>query len=387
MQTNTQEIWPRIRKRKTKVKGHNYSYWVLDGGVIDGHRVLRNFKTKKAALFEAQKLRIERNKIGTDALRLNEKQKKEAVLAYQKLNGRATLVDAVETFLQHSPQDGVKRSVKEVFEECLESKRKANRRPLTIRDARQKIQRFVSRYGKSLIHEITVYDIEKWLDDSNFSPVTRECYLRQLRAFFEFGVRREYLKVNPARKIEKAKLDDKIPMIMPVNDVEKLLRMAEEESPLMVPYFALAFFAGLRPTSEIGEMTWDNIDLEERIIRVVPSVAKTRRQRFVDISDNLLAWLQAYKTNGKMYFSRNEFDRVRKLAKIEWGMDIARHTFGSYYLAKHEDIQKTCLQMGHTRPDVLFTHYRGLCKKAEAETFWNILPEHRNKLIVIANAG
>jgi len=70
---------------------------------------------------------------------------------------------------------------------------------------------------------------------------------------------------------------------MPVKDVERLLRLVEEETPLMVPYFALAFFAGLRPTSEIGEMTWDNIDLEERIIRVVPSVAKTRRQRFVDI--------------------------------------------------------------------------------------------------------
>jgi len=108
MRRNTQKIWPRIRKRKTKVKGHNYSYWILDGGVVDGHRVYRNFKTKKEALFEAQKLRIERSKIGEDALRLNEKQKKEAVLAYQKLNGRATLLDAVETFLQHLPQDGVK---------------------------------------------------------------------------------------------------------------------------------------------------------------------------------------------------------------------------------------------------------------------------------------
>ena len=101
MRRNTQD-WPRIRKRKTKVKGHNYSYWILDGGVIDGHRILRNFTTKKEALFEARKLRIERNKIGADALRLNEKQKKEAVLAYQKLNGRdGSLLDAVETFLQH----------------------------------------------------------------------------------------------------------------------------------------------------------------------------------------------------------------------------------------------------------------------------------------------
>lgn len=96
MQRNTQKIWPRIRKRKTRVKGHNYSYWVLDGGVIDGHRVYRNFKTKKEALFEAQKLRIERNKIGEDALRLNDDQKKDAIVAIKVLREQSTLTEAAK---------------------------------------------------------------------------------------------------------------------------------------------------------------------------------------------------------------------------------------------------------------------------------------------------
>jgi len=377
------QTWPKIRERQKKVNGRIYKYWLVDPGVIDGKRCFRNFTSRRQAEKEATKLRIERNKMGTDAINLTDDQKRQTVEGIKKLGERASITEAVEFYMNHTAPDGGARSVEDTFAEYLESKLKANQRPLTIRDARQKLQRFVAVFGKFLMHEVTVHDIEKWIDSLGFSPVTREGHLRQLRAFFEFGVRREHLKVNPARKIEKAKLDDKIPVIMPVKDVEKLLRLVEEEKPLMVPYFALAFFAGLRPTSEIGEMTWDNIDLEERIIRVVPSVAKTRRQRFVDISDNLLTWLQAYKSSGKMYFSRNEFDRVRKLAKVEWGMDIARHTFGSCYLAKHEDIQKTCLQMGHTRPDMLFTHYRGLCKKTDAEAFWHIRPER--KRILIAN--
>ncbi|MFA5177320.1 MAG: tyrosine-type recombinase/integrase [Kiritimatiellia bacterium] len=379
----TNAIWPKIRERQKKVNGKLYTYWIVDPGVIDGKRCFRNFTSLKQAEKEATKLRIERNKIGADAVKLTDDQKRQAVEGIKKLGERASITEAVAFYMNHTAPDGGAQSVEDTFAEYLESKLKANQRPLTIRDARQKLQRFVAVFGKSLMHEVTVHDIETWIDDLGFSPVTREGHLRQLRAFFEFGVRREHLKVNPARKIEKAKLDDKIPVIMPVKDVERLLRTAEEEAPLMVPYFALAFFAGLRPTSEIGEMTWDNIDFEERLIRVVPSVAKTRRQRFVDVSDNLLAWLQAYKSNGKMYFSRNEFDRVRKLAKVKWGMDIARHTFGSCYLAKHEDIQKTCLQMGHTRPDMLFTHYRGLCKKTEAEVFWRIQPER--KRIQLAN--
>jgi integrase len=375
-----QPTWPKIRKRKTKVKQHTYHYWVVDCGVVDGKRITYTYKSKADAELMAQKKRIERNKIGADALRLNEDQKKEAVLAYHKLNGRATLVDAVETYLQHSPQDGVKRSVKEVFDEYLESKRKANRRPLTIRDARQKIQRFVAVYGKSLIHEITVHNIEKWIDDLSLTPVSRECYMRNLRAYFQYAVKREYIRTNPGSKIEKTHLDNKSPKVMPVDDVKKLFGVAEQSAPEFIPYLALSFFAGLRP-AETQEITWDNIDLEGRIIRVIPTVAKTRRQRFVDVSENLFQWLTRYRSVDKIYYSRMAFIKVRQLAGITWSPDIARHSFGSYHLAHHENVQKTCLQMGHTMPDVLFNHYRGLVRREDAAQYWLIAPQAQSNVI------
>ncbi len=44
-----------------------------------------------------------------------------------------------------------------------------------------------------------------------------------------------------------------------------------------------------------------------------------------------------------------------------------RHTFGSMYLAMHEDGAKTALQMGHTSQAVLFfEHYRNLVTREDA---------------------
>lgn len=40
--------------------------------------------------------------------------------------------------------------------------------------------------------------------------------------------------------------------------------------------------------------------------------------------------------------------------------NAGRHCFASYLLAAHEDPRKTSLQLGHTKPDLLFNVYRGI---------------------------
>ena len=60
-----------------------------------------------------------------------------------------------------------------------------------------------------------------------------------------------------------------------------------------LPVLAIGAFAGLRP-EEINKLRWEDLDFQERTIRVNASAAKTRKKRFAEISDNLLAWLQPY---------------------------------------------------------------------------------------------
>lgn len=118
-----------------------------------------------------------------------------------------------------------------------------------------------------------------------------------------------------------------------------------------------------------------------------PEVARRRRQRYVDISDNLVEWLAPYaKVRGPVYFGRYEYDKVRKLAEVDWASDIMRHSYGSYHLAQHEVAGRTALQMGHTRTHVLSTHYRDLVRREDAQAYWDITPQRDEGVIQLAPA-
>ena len=125
-------------------------------------------------------------------------------------------------------------------------------------------------------------------------------------------------------------------------------------------------------------MTQSNISLSDREIELKGRQTKTRNRRFVDISDNCIAWL---KLGGKMPLANlaHRWEILMAKAKKEmgfekWPHDCLRHSFCSYYLAAHEDAAKTALQAGHTET-ILFKHYRKLVKKEQAEKFWNIYPD------------
>ena len=125
-------------------------------------------------------------------------------------------------------------------------------------------------------------------------------------------------------------------------------------------------------------MTQANISYADREIELKGRQTKTRLRRFVDISDNCLAW---FKLGGKMPLPNlnHRWHALIAEAKKEmgfdrWPHDCLRHSFCSYYLAAHENAAKTAMQAGHTE-SILFKHYRKLVKKEQAEKFWNIYPD------------
>ena len=103
------------------------------------------------------------------------------------------------------------------------------------------------------------------------------------------------------------------------------------------------------------------------------------------MSENLVEWLLPYRSkSGRFYYSRNYLEKARDKAGITWSLDIMRHTFGSYHVAKHNNAALTALQMGHTRTSTLFEHYRQAVHSEDADAFWDIRP---NYLAKGANGG
>jgi integrase/recombinase XerD len=202
-----------------------------------------------------------------------------------------------------------------------------------------------------------------------------------LGVLWNFAVANKYVSENEPEKIEKPTIDDRPTEILSPDHAKALLvEAAKVENLGWLPYFAVSLFAGLR-TNEILQMTWDQVDLESEIITVTPSQAKTRRRRIVRITPNLVLWLKrAKETTGLIVpFQGNDFwegrEAVREAAGLkEWPRNVLRHSFGSYYLAKHNDEGLTATQMGNS-PGIIVRNYREMVKPKDAVRYWQLAPK------------
>jgi integrase len=379
-------------KYRGKIIRARATAWQVDFGTRQGQRLQRSFKTKADAKLAIDEQADQKNLEHIDqknrrvaVFDLPDKQRIDVISALEKLDGSATLTEAVEFYLGHTSPPGGARTVNSVLTEYIEAKKRANRRQRTIQDIQTRLGRFAKDHGETSLHELTTSDLEKWLNKHDYQQISRLNYRTALTGFFNFAVKRGYAQANPAQGIERPTLDEKIPEILTVEECRELLASAEEHRPKMAPYFAICLFAGLRPAEAAG-VDWKHINLSARTITVRPEVAKKRRQRIIDISDNLLAWLTRYRqTSGRLYYMRKEFEKVRSKAEgVTWANDIMRHSYGSYHLAQHQDAARTALQMGHMSTDILFNHYRELVTKKETEEYWTTAPSAKSQSLRLA---
>ena len=212
--------------------------------------------------------------------------------------------------------------------------------------------------------------------------------MRNLRAAFNFGIKREWLSTNPVEKIEFASVQQKEVVTLTPNEVAALMLAAERHD--LIPYHALGLFAGIRPM-ELQRLEWKDVDMIEGHIEVRPEVVKptTRkgvtvgRRRIIDMEPNLRAWLKAFvanggSTEGKIVDTKDLRDRLRAVraeARLEkWHQDVMRHCYASYWLAEHGDINQLTMFMGHSSTAMLWKHYHRASKRKDADAFWKIEP-------------
>ncbi|MCX6995904.1 MAG: tyrosine-type recombinase/integrase [Kiritimatiellaeota bacterium] len=351
----------------------------------NGERKRCTWPTLAEAETYAEQKRIEVANRGTSAFALNNSQRLQAVEAFQQL-GNIPLSKAVAFYLRHHRPAGGTRTVSELLADYLDAKRKAGRRPDTLTDIKCRIGKLVKKFGSRPMHTLTAAELTGWLDANKYEGVSRANYRRAIMGFFNFAMKKGLLELNPAAAIEKVALDETLPEIFTVAETERLLQATENVYPRLVPAIAIGFFAGLR-SAEIEKLDWSAVDIQAKLITVSPKIAKKRRQRHVALSDNLRAWLLPYcQTAGRICPPSAVVvrwrPRIMKQAGLaQWPHNGLRHSFASYHLAQFQDISKTALELGHTRPDVLFNHYRNLVKPADAAAYWKILPTREAQII------
>ena len=231
---------------------------------------------------------------------------------------------------------------------------------------------------------ITPEEIQQWVTvggvkRKKWETNTKDNYLMNLSNFFNWLIRIKVVAENPVLCLDRINVDHPEPGILSVDECETVLNLCREKYPEVLPLLVLNLFCGIRP-SEVRRLGMANFDFDLNEVELKGKQTKTRRRRFVTMSDNCIAWLSIKKWRLPIADSVHKWEAFLRDAKVElgisgrWPHDCLRHSYCSYGLAHTQNAAKIALEAGHTE-QILFTHYRKLVKKPEAEKFWAIYPE------------
>jgi integrase len=342
-----------------------------------GNRERRFFKSR----VEAQTFcRLERTRLanyGRNSATLTPGQQEEAAMAFERLAPYSVALNTVVAdFIARQRAKSNSVTFKALFDSFITSKQ--NKSAAYLRGLKYTLPRFAALQERK-VSEIAPAELEAEMDA--MTPAVRNAFLRNLRAVFNFGVKRGWLESNPVSKLDFEKIKNGEVVTLSPAEAEALMAAAETDNDLL-PYHALGMFSGVRPL-ELERLEWRHIDFVENHIEITPSVSKTGRRRIIDIEPNLHAWLSHYvarsgNTEGKVTPATNLRKKLRNIRKAagltDWTQDVMRHSYASYWLAEHGDINRLTLQMGHENADMLWKHYHKASKRKDAALYWKIMP-------------
>jgi integrase len=289
------------------------------------------------------------------------------------LQGRASRTTCTRPSRSQASSSGATWiTVVDLVNEFLLAKARAGRGDRYLRQLRVCLKNFAGGRARTAIDQVDVVQVEKWMQDQEWSARTQRGYLSDVRTMFNYAVRRGYVDRNPAAGVELPVLDGETKIeIHSAEQVRQVLEAARRADLDVCRHLAVRYFAGVR-SAEAHRLRETDIKLDQNLIEVPAVKSKTRARRLVTIQPNLRAWLDL---GGELRAVGDMTVRaVIRLSKVTWSHNVTRHSFVSYHLAQFNNAGKTALEAGHTE-QMLFKHYRALVTPAAAAEFWAILPK------------
>jgi integrase len=269
------------------------------------------------------------------------------------------------------------------------------------------LRRFAATFPSTALCDLTKAHVDKFFKELGNRPSKsrnrrrvasakgRNDHRAAIRQLLQWAGRNDYLATNhrlleaDSMRPEKGNTSE-IQFYLP-GEFAALLEAAEGQ---MRPMIAIGGLAGLR-TSELLSLTWEDTRRCEGHIEIRAGRAKTRQRRLVEIVPALAAWLQQFKgLTGKIctlheITFQQHFNDLCEKAKVEVkGEEVAvarkpnglRHSYCTFHLAAHGNENATALQAGNS-PQMLFSNYRGLARKREAEEWFAVAPNQPDNVI------
>ena len=203
--------------------------------------------------------------------------------------------------------------------------------------------------------------------------------IESIRQYYKFLVIENIVKTDPAENITIPKLPMNLPNMLSAQEIEKLLTSVNGNDILSIrnrTMLELLYATGLR-VSELINLKFDNINIEEKFVRIVGKGNKERLIPFTDIAQLYLKIYLQHRQQSKSDFvfltrlgkpiSRVEFWRQLKNIAISAGITkkisphTLRHSFATHILSAGADIRFVQEMLGHSSISTtqIYTHLTG----------------------------
>jgi len=339
---------------------------------------------------------------------LTEEQTHEAAAAFDALGDTYSLSDAVQFFLANHRPPEFTTTISEGMKLYLDDKEREGMRPRSLRGTKGVLTAFSQANDDPEVHAVTRQMIESHLRglraEDGVSPAKRKSWnthRNEISQFFDWAMTedlstsRPWCFANPVKQVKKftaQQIAEQRPekSTTAPDDLRQLFSfLMRYRGGQFVKTFALAYFAGIRPSKDDSELTKlaeheaDFINLKTGQIFIPAKFSKTKNDRQITITDNLRAWLEAYR----------DFPIIPKnygtpLSKIRTHFDLkrdeTRHSFISYHVALHRSVGDAALQAGNSE-SMVRKHYLNLHTKEEGAQFFAIFPKLASRRAVIAD--
>jgi integrase len=305
------------------------------------------------------------------------------------------LREAVEFFIRRNPASLEQRTVRQVVDELIDQKTKGGRGDVYLKDLTGRLGKFADAFQMN-IGQVTGPLMEKYLSSLAIARRTKMNHLRLIVGLFKFAVRKKYLAKDALDELDAVeKLDAELTEIEIFSPLELRGMLAAARGEI-VPWLAIAAFAGLRH-AELQRLDWSEVNLAERHIEVPAVKSKTASRRLVPMPDNLFAWLEPYRREtGPVTGFANMAKQIawlisdmnealkkqaveaghdpKNVRKFVWKRNALRHSFISYRLAVLKDVAAVALEAGNS-PTMIFRNYRALVTENEGKAWFSIAPQ------------
>ncbi len=228
-------------------------------------------------------------------------------------------------------------------------------------------------------NNINLWLIEKYKSERKAlgrKPETINKELGLVRRMYNLAVTWKKLNSNPIKGMKLIKVPRFKPRVLKDWEFQKLYQAA---SPYFKPILLCAYMTGMR-RSEIAQLRWENVDLEDRYIHVIET--KNDEFRTIPISEVLIKTLQSLRKSsdvdfvfstheGKPYTHKTVWKRAWATALKNSGIGKCRfhdlrHTFISNLIVEEKEDFATVMELsGHKDISMLkrYSHTREEAKK------------------------